>query len=226
MTYWTSANCSGCMHQLGRPVAGADCHFVRTVWCFGAVGQAAIPRKGVNARPPSAFPGSSPISMVRARRRLLSVIVAVTFSAACCSSTPNGVVDVVVLPSVVLVPARSWFGDHHPVTNQARRLQRLAAINLSGNRAEGGVELLNAADGADLRKLRGQFVVLHGVGGILVLKLRHQQRQKAALKIGSVTSRQGVRTRRTLGITNAEFVGSFTFTAMDMHVSFTGRVRF
>ena len=72
------------------------------------------------------------------------------------------------------------------MANQACRLQRLGAINLSRDGTKGGVEFLNAANGADLRKLRGQFVVLHRVSGILVLKLRHQQRQKAALKIGGI----------------------------------------
>ena len=151
------------------------------------------------------------------------MIVAVTLSAACCSSTPNGVVVVVVLPSVVLVPADRGARDHHPVTNQARSLQGLAVINLPGNRAEGGIEFLNAADGTDLRKLRGQFVVLHGVGGIPVLQLCHQQRQKAALQIGGVTSRQELEPVELLAPLTPEFVGSFTLTAMDMHVSFTGR---
>ena len=109
------------------------------------------------------------------------------------------------------------------MTNQIRSLQRLAVVNLTGNGAKGGVEFFNAADGTDLCQLRGQLVVLHRIGGILVLQLRHQQRQKAALQIGRVTARQGVGTVELLAPLTPEFVGSFTFTAMDMHVSFTGR---
>ena len=109
------------------------------------------------------------------------------------------------------------------MANQACRLQRLGAINLSRDGTKGGVKFLNAANGADLRKLRGQFVVLHRVSGIPVLKLRHQQRQKAALKIGGVTPRQELEPVVPFVLLTPEFVGSFTFTAMDMHVSFTGR---
>lgn len=56
--------------------------------------------------------------------------------------------------------------DHYPVTNQAGRLQRLAAVNLAGDGTRGRVKFLNAAHGTDLRKLRRQFVVLHWVRGI------------------------------------------------------------
>ncbi len=88
------------------------------------------------------------------------------------------------------------------MTNQACRLQRLGAVNLAGDGTEGRVQFLNAAHGTDLRKLRGQFVVLHWVRGILILKLRHQQGQKAALQIGGIASRQGAGIRRTFGVVN------------------------
>ena len=161
--------------------------------------------------------------MVRTTAPVESVIVAVTLSAACCNSTPNGVVVVVDVPSVVLVPARSWSPDHHAVTNQACRLQGLSAVNLTGDGTEGGIQFLNAAHGTDLRKLRSQFVVLHWVSRIPVLKLRHQQRQKTALQIGGIASRQELELVELLVLLTPVFVGSFTFTAMDMHVSFTGR---
>ncbi len=89
------------------------------------------------------------------------------------------------------------------MTNQVGSLQRLAIVDLARDRAEGGIELLNAANGADLRKLRGQFVVLHWVGRVLVLQLSHQQRQKAALQIRGTASRQRAGTGRTAGAIDA-----------------------
>ena len=67
------------------------------------------------------------------------------------------------------------------MTDQVGGLQGLAVIDLTGDRAERGVQFLNAADGTDLRKLRGQFVVLHRIGRVLIFQLCHQQGQKAAL---------------------------------------------
>ncbi len=78
------------------------------------------------------------------------------------------------------------------MANQRAGLHRLAVVDLPGNRTQRGVQFLDAAHRTDLRKLRGQFVVLHRVGWILVFQLGDQQRQKAALQIGSIASSEGV----------------------------------
>ncbi|CQR23379.1 Uncharacterised protein [Yersinia enterocolitica] len=54
------------------------------------------------------------------------------------------------------------------MTNQAAGLQGLTIVNLAGNRAQSGIQLFNATDGVDLRKLRRQLVVLHWVGRVLI----------------------------------------------------------
>ncbi|MNC37590.1 hypothetical protein D3C75_861600 [compost metagenome] len=67
------------------------------------------------------------------------------------------------------------------MANQSAGLHRLVVSQLTRHRTERGIEFFNAAHGADLRQLGGQFVVLQRVGRVLVFQLRNEQRQKATL---------------------------------------------
>lgn len=147
--------------QAASPIAGGYRHVVGTAWGRRAIRHGAVLCEGVNP----AF--SSPISIVRTTLPSLSVMVAVTLSAGCCSSTPNGVV-VVVAPLPSLSRSGSWYWNHHAMTNQGTGLQRLTVVYLSRNRPQRSIQLLNPTDGTDLRQLGGEFVVLQGVGRITV----------------------------------------------------------
>ena len=109
------------------------------------------------------------------------------------------------------------------MTDQVGSLQGLAVIDLTGDRAERGVQFLNAADGTDLRKLRGQFVILHRIGWVLIFSCATSRVRKLLCKSEALLPVRELEPVALLVLLTPVFVGSFTFTAMDMRVSFTGR---
>ena len=90
------------------------------------------------------------------------------------------------------------------MANHGRTLQHLHGGELAGHALHGVIELLDAADGADLRHLRGHLCVVHGVGGVLVLQLGHQQGQKLILHgLGIGARGLGALVQRGAGVVDA-----------------------
>jgi hypothetical protein len=74
--------------------------------------------------------------------------------------------------------------DQHVVTHQCRAGKRLQLRELRVQSQHRGVELVDAADGLDLRHLGRYLRVVHRVERILVLQLRHEQLEEPVFGIG------------------------------------------
>ena len=81
-------------------------------------------------------------------------------------------------------------GDGDVAPDQRRALQRLQLHQLAVQAGHGGVELLDAADGVDLRHLAGDLRVVQRVQRVLVLHLRDQQLEEAVFAAGLVLGRR------------------------------------
>ena len=81
-------------------------------------------------------------------------------------------------------------GHRDVAPDQRRALQRLQLHQLAVQARHRGVELVDAADGVDLRHLAGDLRVVQRVHRVLVLHLRDQQLEEAILRTGLVLGRR------------------------------------
>ena len=82
--------------------------------------------------------------------------------------------------------------------DQAHALQRLQLHQLAVQSGHGGIQLLDAADGVDLRQLAGHLRVVERVQRVLVGHLRDEQLQEAVLGAGLVLRLRLASRRRAL----------------------------